>query len=227
MLMNRAAILALCVGGTAMGQSIVSFESMGWKDFGTTTQTNLGGNFLPGWLALQATPDIGVNVFGGPNQSLSGASDDAAVWLNEFDLNGTSAASNEVVYLSLSGFSVGETYNLSFFATILQHSSFGWIGNDDALEVELTGADISQWSSSVLHDDVDNDGMNTWAAQSLVFTAMNSTVNFSFGENASAIDIGGSAYRMGIDGFDIAVVPSPSALGLLGLGGLMAGRRRR
>jgi len=226
MFINRIAIIGICIGGTAMGQTTVSFESMGWKDFGTTTETGLVGNFIAGWTSLNATPDIGVNVFSAPNQSLTGAADDAAVWLNHFD-EGAAPAHNEVVGLSLSGFTIGESYQLTFHATLLLQTAYGWTGNDEALEVGISGADISTWATTSLVDVGDTDGMNIWVAQSIEFVAMSSVVGFDFGAGAIAPDLGGSTARIGIDGFDMGVVPSPSALAFLGLGGVFAGRRRR
>jgi len=226
MILNRMALVAVCIGGSAMGQTTVSFESMGWQDLGTSTSTGLVGNFLPGWTSLNHTPDIGVNVFGAPSQTLSGAANDAAIWLNEYDVNGPLPHINEEVGLSLSGFAIGQTYTLSFYATILLHTNFGWDGNNDALDVAISGADISEWDSTILIDTGDNDGLNTWFAQSIEFTAQNGTVGFNFGGGASAPVLDDNAtYRIGFDGFNI--VPAPSGLAMLAMGGMMAGRRRR
>lgn len=227
MLMDRFVILALCVSGTAFGQTTVSFETELWKDFGSTTQDGVVGNFFPGWTSVQATPDIGVNVFSAPNQSLSGAANDAAIWLNHYNEGGGFAHFNEIVGLSLSGFTAGEQYSLSFSASFLLHSAYGWEGNDEALEVGISGADIETWSTTLLHDDGDGDGMNEWVAQTINFTAMSSVIEFGFGEGAVAPELDGAAFRIGIDGFDIAVVPAPSGFALLGLGGLGLSRRRR
>jgi hypothetical protein len=217
-----------CVSGVAWGQVTVDYTTTGWTDFGTTDVISVAGNFLPGWTNINATPDLGDDVFFIPTDSLSGVDNDAAMWFNQNDPASAGAVSNEVARLSLSGFSIGQTYSLDFYATIVQFSGSGWVGNDDAIDVAIAGADISDWDSTILTDTGDSDGLNDWIAQSLVFTAMSSTVSFDFGGNASYhTDIGTQATRLGIDGFSARVVPAPSALAILGLGGLLGARRRR
>ncbi|MBV1889282.1 MAG: PEP-CTERM sorting domain-containing protein [Proteobacteria bacterium] len=228
--MNKfATIAAICCAATiATAQSTVDYTTTAWSDFGTTNIVSVAGNFLPGWTTLSATPDLGQDLFFIPTTSLSGATDDAALWFNQFDLSGPSAGSNEVARLSLSGFTIGQTYSLDFFATTYLASGSGWAGNNDALDVALSGANISDWDSTILFDAGDIDGINTWDAQSLVFTALSDTVSFDFGGNASYYtDIGTQATRFGIDGFSARVVPAPSSTLLLGLSGLIATRRRR
>jgi len=217
-----------CVSGIAAAQATVDYTTTGWADFGTTDVPSVVGNFLPGWTNMNATPDLGDDVFFIPTDSLSGADDDAALWFNQFDLSSPIAYANEVARLSLSGFSIGQTYSLDFYATIVQFSGSGWSGNNDAIDVAISGADISDWDSTILTDTGDSDGFNDWIAQSLVFTATSSIVEFDFGANASYhTDIGTQATRLGIDGFSARVVPAPSAIALLGLGGLLGARRRR
>jgi len=224
-----SAIVALsCAASFASGQSTVDYTTTGWTDFGITNITGVSGNFLPGWTTISATPDLGKDLFFIPNQSLSGASDDAALWFNQNDPASAGAAANEVARLSLSGFSIGQTYSLDFFATLYLSNTSGWVGNDDALDVAIVGADISDWDSTILTDVGDIDGLNDWVAQSLVFTATSSVVDFDFGGNASYhTDIGTQATRLGIDGFSARVVPAPSAGLVMLLGGVVAGRRRR
>lgn len=225
MQIKQGAILALVAAAPAFAQSTVSFESMGWQDFGTSDEVGVTGNFRPGWTHINATPDLGSNLFGVPNQTLSGAADDAAIWFNHYDAVRNSSI-NEAARLSLSGFTVGQVYELSFFATILRQTSAGWNGNDEVFEVAIAGADLSTWTTSVLSDAVEGDGMNEWVAQSITFTAMNDTVNFSFGENAVAPDISGT-HRIGFDGFNARLVPAPTSATLIAIGALTAARRRR
>ncbi|MBL4698903.1 MAG: hypothetical protein JKX70_08720 [Phycisphaerales bacterium] len=228
--MNKFATIAAlsCAATIAAAQSTVDYTTTAWADFGTTNITGVAGNFLPGWTTLNASPDLGNNLFAIPTTSLSGAADDAALWFNQFDLTGPGAASNEVARLSLSGFTIGQTYSLDFFATLYLSNTSGWAGNNDAIDVAIFGANISDWDSTILFDAGDIDGINTWDAQSLVFTALSTTVDFDFGGNASYhTDIGGSATRFGIDGFSARVVPTPSSALLIAMGGLVATRRRR
>lgn len=224
-----AAVFALMCGiSTASADPIVNFNTTEWQNLGTSTITSVPGNFLPGWTTLQATPDLGVNVFGGANQSLSGAADDAALWFNQFD---QSNGSNEIARLSLSGFSIGQQYSLDFFATILTITNFGWTGTQDFLEIGIAGANIFSAQSTLLTDATANDGANSWISQSILFTAASGTVSFTFGENAIAGDTNIS--RLGVDGFSITdrsvSVPEPGTLALLGLGlvGMAAVRRKK
>lgn len=95
----------------------------------------------------------------------------------------------------------------------------------DSIDVGITGANISDWDSEVLSSPAGVS--NTWERQSLIFTAQSETVSFAFGENATGPALNGYGTRFGIDGFGMRVVPAPSGLAMIGLGGLVAGRRRR
>jgi len=228
--MNKLATVAAlsCTATIVSAQSTVDYTTTGWADFGTSSTTGVAGNFLPGWTTINATPDVGYDLFFVPTTTLSGAADDAGLWLNQFDLASPNAISNEVARLSLSGFTIGETYSLDFYSTLYWSTPSGWIGNDDALDVAIVGASISDWDSTILSDPGDIDGINTWDTQSLVFTATSSIVTFDFGGNASYhTDIGTNATRFGIDGFSARIVPAPASVLLLSMGTVFAGRRRR
>lgn len=218
--------LGLACGGAAYSQATVPFSSPTWKDFGTTNITSVSGNFLPGWTSLTASPDLGNNLFFIPTTSLSGAANDAAIWMNAFDLSSPSGASNESVRLSLNGFSIGQVYQLDFHATLTQVTSAGWSGNNHSLDVAISGADIAAFNTSILSDPIDSDGMNVWDAQSIVFTAMSTSITFDFGGNPS-VDPSGIATRYGFDGMDIRPVPTPGAAAIVPAVGLCALRRRR
>ena len=216
---------AALASAAASAQTTVPFTSSGWDDFGSATITSASGNFWAGWTTLNATPDVGDVPFAVPVQTLSGLAGDSALWLNNFDTGDPSyPVVNEVAGLSLSGFTPGQTYSLFFFATIAHYSAAGWTANIDDIQVGLTGATISTWDSTVLTDSVDNDGLNTWDPQLLTFTATSSIVEFRFGDGATSLT-GQGVSRFGLDGFRI--IPAPSSLALLGLGGLVGARRRR
>lgn len=228
--MNKFATIAAlsCATSIAAAQTTVDYTTTAWADFGTTSTTGVAGNFHAGWTTINATPDVGFNLFFVPTTSLSGAADDAALWMNQNDLASFGAPANEVARLSLSGFTIGQTYSLDFFATLYLSTPSGWSGNNDAIDVALSGANISDWDSTILFDAGDIDGLNTWDAQSLVFTALSETVEFDFGANASyPIDLGTQATRFGIDGFSASAVPTPSSALLLGMATLLTTRRRR
>ena len=131
---------------------------------------------------------------------------------------------NEVVELSLSGFTIGQEYSISFAATILWHGT--WNVNSDVMEAGLTGASISTWSSTLLTDAVEFDGLNHWVPQSMVFVATDTTVSVRFGEGADGPSET-SVSRFGIDAFRVKPVPAPGSVALAALGGLIATRRRR
>lgn len=225
--MNRAQVAATLVSlitVSASAQSTVEYTTMGWTDFGTSNITAVAGNFLPGWTTIQATPDLGDDLFFVPTQSLSGADGDAALWMNQFDPSSPISDQNEIARLSLSGYTIGQTYELSFYATVYLSTPSGWVGNDDSIDVALSGANFSDWDSTILSDSGDVDGLNDWIAQTITFTAMSDTVTFDFGGNAEGPD---GATRFGIDGFSSNLVPTPSTLGALTLSALAATRRRR
>jgi len=207
------------VAPIASAQVTVPFTDTSWQGFGTTNIVGVTGNFLPGWETVVISPDLGVNLFGNPNQTLSGAPDDAALWMLQFT---SGSANNEEARLSLSGFTIGQQYELPFFATVLRQGS--WLTDNDTFEVSIVGADISSFSTGILIDPVFGDGMNDWTPQTIAFTATAGTVEFTFNGGATGLD----AVRFGVDGFSgVKVVPEPASAALIGLGTLaLLGKRR-
>lgn len=227
-MLSKAATLTLALTAqVTVAQTTVPYTSPGWQDFGTTNITGLSGNFLPGWTSLTATPDLGDDVFFIPTESLSGVPGDAALWMLNYDPGSIGGVSNESVGLSLNGFTPGETYELSFWATIVTNSFAGWAGNNDSLTVDIVGADISTFATTPLFDPADADGMNPWTPFTITFEAVSSTVDFNFGATPIGLDPAGTATRFGIDGFRAHLVPSPSCSALLAVSGIFATRRRR
>jgi PEP-CTERM motif-containing protein len=212
------AVLTAALVPTASAQVTVPFTDTSWQDFGTTNIVGVTGNFQPGWVTTVVSPDLGVNLFGNPNQTLSGAPDDAALWMLQFTSGG---ANNEEARLSLSGFSIGQQYELPFFATVLRQGS--WLTDNDAFQVSIVGADISSFSTGILVDPVLGDGMNDWIPQTILFTATAGTVEFTFNGGSTGPD----AVRFGVDGFSgVHVVPEPASLALMTFGAVFAGLRR-
>lgn len=215
-----------CGAGSAWAQTTVPFTSPGWGDFGTTTTAPATGNFLPGWSALTGTPDVGNNVFFIPTQSLSGMANDAGLWMLKFDQTSPSFPANESAELSLSGFSAGQQYRLDFNATLVLSTYAGWNSTLDDLQVSLVGADISTFTTSLLSDAGNHDGVNAWVPQTILFTAMGPVVNFRFNEFPTSVNpalVG----RIGIDGMSVAPVPAPATGCVLGVLLLGAARRQR
>ncbi len=216
--------VSLTLSSLAIAQPTVPFSSPAWQDFGTTDITGLTGNFLPGWTVGNASPDLGDDVFFIANESFSGVDDDAALWMLGYHPSSAGYVSTETAVLSLSGFTIGNTYEIGFAATLVQHSFAGWNATSDQLEATLTGASISTWTSTVLTDAGDADGLNTWDTQLISFVATDTTVSIAFGDGSTTpgVDI---VSRIGIDAF--RVVPAPGTAGLIAAGGLLAWRRRR
>lgn len=215
----------LVVSPHAAGQATVPHTPPVWADFGTTNITGVAGNFLPGWTTLTGSPDLGNNLFFVPTTSLTGASDDAALWFLKFDQTSPAFGSNEAAELSLSGFTPGVQYRLDFFATIVLSTFVGWNSEMDDLQVSIVGANISMFSTSVLTDVGNHDGVNDWVPQSIVFTALNPIVAFRFNDAPVSVDptlVG----RIGIDGMRMTVVPAPGAAALA-VFVVVGGRRRR
>lgn len=225
---NKAAIVAAMAGLGAHAQPTVPFSSTGWMDFGTTNITGVAGNFLPGWTTLTGSPDLGFSPFFIPTTTLSGAPNDAALWILNFNLGTPQGASSESVRLSLDGFTPGQTYELAFSATIHREPFAGWNGNNYPLDVAIAGASITSFATSILNDPADSDGMNVWTPQSIVFTALAPNVVFDFGGAPIGLDPLGGAARFGIDGMQARLVPTPGAAVVLLAGiGVARGCRRR
>jgi hypothetical protein len=214
-----AVVLMATVTPTAYAQVTVPYTDTSWQGFGTANIVAVAGNFFPGWETVVISPDLGVNLFGNPNQTLSGAPDDSALWMLQFT---SGSANNEEARLSLSGFSIGQQYELPFFATVLRHGS--WATDNDTFEVAIVGADISTYSTGLLVDPVSGDGMNDWIPQTIAFTATAGTVEFTFNGGATGLD----AVRFGVDGFSgVNVVPEPASISMMVLGATSIGIRVR
>jgi len=143
-----------------------------------------------------------------------------------FDAASSSPGANESAELSLSGFTPGNAYQLSFSATIVQSDYAAWRSPADALNVSLVGASIASWTSAVLTDAIADDNLNDWIPQSISFVATSSTVNFRFNDAPDSINPALIA-RFGIDGIQARAVPAPAAPLALLTGGALAGVRRR
>lgn len=186
---------------------------------------SIGTNTAPiGWMVAQATPDV---------VGASGPFNNTGVPWTESPNGGTFARMNGVgnfqsegISQNVSGFTAGETYELSFFATNLGFrtaSTGSWSGFDGYFEFYADG-NLVATSDALSKQDSATDPIE-WTAQSVMFEATSS----EFLLEIRAETVGGElqiAY-MGIDGVNAAIVPAPGALSALAMLGFAASRRRR
>jgi len=218
---------SLFTAAPALAQATVPYTSTGWMDFGTTNITGVAGNFMPGWTTLTASPDLGYSPFFIPVDTLSGAPNDAALWFLEFDPSGPGAGGNESVELSLNGFTVGNAYQLDFYATIIWDLFASWKAPVETFDITILGASIPSFTTSLLTDPIASDNHNVWTPQTVSFTALSANVKFRFNVPNSLFDINLPA-RLGIDGITMTQVPAPAPVPvLLTAAGLTLSRRRR
>ena len=78
-------VLMATIASTTSAQVTVPFTATSWQGFGTTNIVGVTGNFLPGWETVVISPDLGVNLFGNANQTLSGAPLSGRVVARSFD----------------------------------------------------------------------------------------------------------------------------------------------
>ncbi len=125
--------------------------------------------------------------------------------VNYFGMGATSAATETDFYQDIAT-SIGATYSASFWAYDLDSASSGFIN------VTFGGANIGPVSGTVAG--------STYTQYTASFVATSTTTRFEAkGWEASQYVIS--------DDYDVHAVPTPASLAMLGLGGLLVGRRRR
>lgn len=126
----------------------------------------------------------------------------------------------------VSGFVVGETYQVDFYMTnlgFLDPATSDWIGEDGFYQLILDSA-VLVGDSGILSKPAAEGDSIVWVEDSFTFTATATTHELAF--LGRSVHPGGIEAIMGIDGIRISLVPAPGAIGVLGGLGLL-GRRRR
>lgn len=177
-----------------------------------------------GWDIAMSTPDV-VNAFGPFNNTgISWTeSSNGGTFLRT---NGVGNDQSEAISQDVSGFDVGSTYRFDFSVTNLgfQNAASGaWNGFDGFYQFFADGNLIG--TSQTVSKQASGADAIVWEAASVEFVALAE----SFTLEIRGETVGGAfeiAY-LGIDGVSVSRVPAPGAAALLGLGGLVATRRRR
>ena len=203
--------------GNAVAITNGSFNDLnGAADAPNPTLVHSGGTEMPqGWLNLAISPDWAAPGFDTPFAPTMTTSPDGGNWIMGY--SDVSVAESVGVAISVTGFTIGLTYELSFYqAHNSSNSSFGAAG---AWDVSMFG---TTQSSPLLVDVGDN---QVWSLATLQFGATAETSNLVF--NVGTADTG-----ISLDGVSInevsAPIPEPSATLLFATGlAMVAGAVRR
>ena len=177
-----------------------------------------------GWNIAQATPDV-VDANGPFNNT-------GVPWTTSPNggtfarMNGVGNVQSEGISQSVSGFDVGETYELSFYATNLgfrTNSTGAWGGFDGYFEFYADGNLVA--TSDALSKQASATDPIEWVEQSVQFEANASDILLEIRAETTA-GVFEIAY-MGIDGLNASVVPTPGVLSALAMLGVASTRRRR
>ncbi len=184
-----------------------------------------GAGFSPAnWMVAQATPDV-VNANGPFNNTGNpwDLSPDGGTFAR---MNGVGNEQSEGISQNVTGFEVGQSYEISFYAVnlgFLAAASGSWSGFDGYFEFYADGNLVA--TSDALSKQASGSDPIVWTEQSVQFeaTASDFLLEIRAETTAGVFEI---AY-MGIDGVGATLVPAPGALSALALLGLATTRRRR
>ncbi|MEM9065744.1 MAG: hypothetical protein AAGB51_09680 [Planctomycetota bacterium] len=191
------------INGSLTGPPTVGSVPTGWSVWTNTPDTvDLPGPFNNTGTPWTASPDGGTFVRGG-----------------------ASTATSESFSQIVTGFSVGQTYQIDFFTTNLgfySPTSGAWIGADGYWDFHIDGAMYA--SSTVLSKPTASTDSIVWNTESFTFVAANAVLELGFAARLSGS--GSVISYMGIDGIRLTQVPAPGISAFLG-GLAMFTRRRR
>lgn len=197
-------VVAPTHGGVTNG----SFEQPGIP-LGSYTTFSAGSSGLTGWTV------VGVNVDMSTTSAVVGAITFTAQDGNQFlDLTGFGSNSPNNGVTQDVGTTIGQLYRLSFYVG----------STTDNLNIFASTVDLSIDGGGRMSFTNPNTPLDRldWLGFSVDFVATSSTTNIAF-YNGSA----SNSHTCGLDNVTLVVVPAPSAAAVLGLGGVLAMRRRR
>lgn len=176
------------------------------------------------WMKAQATPDV-VNAFG-PFNNTGNPWDLSPNGGTFARMNGVGNEQSEGISQNVSGFTAGESYEISFYAVNLgfvNAASGAWSGFDGYFEFYADGNLLA--TSDALSKQASGSDPIVWTEQSVQFeaTASDFLLEIRAETTAGVFEI---AY-MGIDGLSASLVPTPGTLSALAMLGLATTRRRR
>jgi len=122
---------------------------------------------------------------------------------NGYVLSATDTGGNDFLSQTVSGFTVGDTYTLTFAIAPEAGPSAGRPGA--FMDIFFTGANISVANFSAIG--IDGQFWGPWQAQSVSFTATSTSVDFLMKANLTHP---GGSWEMGLDNFQLTAVPEPS-----------------
>jgi len=211
----RLSVCAIVVAGLApMGFGVPVLTN------GSLTGPVGAGIVPPGWAPASGTPDT-CDASGPFNYGLPWVlSPDGGTFVRGGS-NGVSTF--ETMSQVIGGFDVGVTYQIDFFQTNLGFVNAGVMtGAVGNWEFGIDGV-VFDTSVPVVRPATISD-LNVWTPDSVTFVATVPSHTLTVG---AALISGGTAAYMGIDGIRITEVPAPGMIGVLGLSGVAALRRRR
>ncbi|MFM9957384.1 MAG: hypothetical protein ACKVZJ_04875 [Phycisphaerales bacterium] len=216
-----AAQAGLLTNGSLDGPTnTFSLVPEGWANLvqGTTDTVSVAGHPFAGFGNIAAQPYP--------------ASPNGGTFCWSADFFESNAALPEGLRQTVSGFTIGATYEIAFEYTNLGlYSAQGNILTD-AFNAQnyassgrwLVGVDDTQVGATDAVNFAPRTGAQVWTTYAVSFVASATSHELRF--TADWVS-GGTHVGMGIDGITLTLVPAPTAAGVLALGGALGLRRRR